>query len=463
MNFGRLIAILGARWQAALGVLCLTVLTTLVVSLLMPKQYEAVASVVVDVKPDPIAGLATGMALPSYMATQVDIMTSDRVALRVVQNLKLTELPQIREDWQAEAKGEGSIEIWLAERLKKKLEVRPSRESNVIVVGYSAPEPRFAAALANAWVQAYLDTVLELRVEPAKQYSRFFDQRIKEQRALLEEAQAKLSAFQKQSGIVATDERLDVETARLNELSSQLVGLQAVASDSNSRMAQANSGAGDRMQEVLQNPVVAGLKADISRLEAKLQELGARLGERHPQVIELKASLNEMRQRLEVEVRRVTGGVTVSASINRQRESTLRAELQAQRDKVLQMKQVRDEGIVLVRDVEAAQRLSDALLQRQQQSSLESQTTQSNVNQLAMATAPTAHASPKILLNLAVSLALGGFLAFGVALVLEMLDRRVRGRADLTELLGLEVLGSLPAADALARPSRPWLRNRHTA
>jgi hypothetical protein len=77
--------------------------------------------------------------------------------------------------------------------------------------------------MANAFVQAYMDTALALRVNPARQYSGFFDQQVKDARDALEKAQAKVSAFQKAKGIIATDERLDVENARLNELSSQLV------------------------------------------------------------------------------------------------------------------------------------------------------------------------------------------------------------------------------------------------
>ena len=60
----------------------------------------------------------------------------------------------------------------------------------------------------------------------------------------------------------------------------------------------------------------------------------------------------------------------------------MRAALEAQRAKVLRMKAVRDEGLVLVRDVENAQRAYDAVLARFTQTSLESQTTQSNVNVL---------------------------------------------------------------------------------
>ena len=78
MTFGQFLSILRARKWAALLVFVLVVGTTVGVSLVLPKQYDATASVVIDIKPDPVAAMAfPTMAMPSFMATQVDILTSD--------------------------------------------------------------------------------------------------------------------------------------------------------------------------------------------------------------------------------------------------------------------------------------------------------------------------------------------------------------------------------------------------
>lgn len=449
MNFSQFFLVLRARWKVAALVLGLTVLTTLLLSLLLPKQYQATASVVIDAKPDPLSTMAYGqLATSAFMATQVDIIQSDRVAQRVVRNLKLAENPQIRQQWQDDTGGQGSIELWLSETFKKKLDVRPSRESNVIAVSYSAPDPRFAAVLANSFVQAYLDTALELRVDPARQYSSFFELRSKEARDTLERAQTKLSEFQRANGMIMADERLDVETARLNELSSQYVGLQSLASDSVSRQAAARGATADRMQEVLNNPLIAGLKADHARLEAKLQELNSRLGDRNPQVIEARANLAELKTKIDAETAKVTSSLGISNNINQQRAAEIKAQLEAQRAKVLQMKALRDDASVLVRDVENAQRAYDAIVARFNITSLESQTTQSNINVLTQAVPPNEHSSPKVVLNTILSLILGTLLAAGIVLLMEMRDRRVRGFDDITQGLGLPLLGVVLKPDA---------------
>lgn len=445
MTFGQFLSALRARWLIAVAVLAVVVGITAAASLLWPKRYAATASVVVDVKPDPVTSLLyPGLAAPTFITTQVDILNSDRVAQRVVRNLKLGDNPQVKQQWNDATQGRVTIEQWLGETFQRSVEVKPSRESNIITVTYRAPDPKFAAALANAYVQAYIDVTLDMRVNPAKDYSSFFESRSKEAREQLEKSQSRLSEFQKDKGIVASDERLDIENSRLNELSSQLTAVQAISAESSSRQTQAQGPQGSNMQEVLNNGLVLGLKSDISRGEARLQELSSRLGDAHPQVQEAKANLTELRARLDAETRKVTSSVGLSNTINRQREADIRSALQAQRDKVLRLKAVRDEGLVIMRDVDAAQRAYDAIQSRYTQTTLESQAKQSNVYLLNEASVPLEPSSPRVGLNILAAVFVGTMLAVAVALGLEMLDRHVRDPQDLVALADVPVLGVLP-------------------
>jgi chain length determinant protein EpsF len=447
MNLSQFVSILRARWLAAFLIFLLTVGTAIGVSLLMEKQYTSTATLVIDQsRPDPLAAaMYSGNPSPAFMATQADVLRSDRVSQHVVRKLGLANDQDVRQKWLEVAKGQGSFELWLAERIRERLEVNPSRQSNVIEVSFKTSDPLNAARMANAFVQAYLDISVDMRVDPAKQYSTFFDSRAQELRANVERAQARLSAYQREKGVViASDGQLDVEAARLNELSSQLVALQAVTADSSSRRLQAQSASADRLQEVVNNPALTGLRSDITRAEARLQELTSRLGDNHPQVIEARANIASLRTRLDAETRRVTGTFDVTNTINRQREAEIRSALEAQRARVLKLRSAREEGAVLIRDVESAQRSYDAVLARLSQTSLESHSTQTNAYVLTPAVPPNKPSSPKVVLNVALAIVIGLFLAIGAAIFLEIADRRIRTADEVSELVGLPLLGILP-------------------
>jgi polysaccharide biosynthesis transport protein len=442
MTLHQFLLILRARYRVVVLVILAVLLAALAVSLALPRKYTAQTAVLVDVRsPDPVAGGAPlqGLVAPSYMATQVDIIGGDRVAQRVVKMLKLDEDPRTKARWIEATDGRGSLDSWLAESLQKGLDVRPARESNVINITYKGSDPDLAAATANAFAQAYLDINLALKTEPARIYAEWFDDQTKASRAKLEEAQARLSEYQQKAGIVSSDERVDYETAKLGEISSQLTAVQGETTDSQSK----RSSRGDTVAEVMQSPLINGLKADLSRLEAKVQEIGVRLGPNHPERQRAESELAAVKSRLAAETARITASIETTYRVGKDRERELQAAVSAQKARVLELNKQRDELNVYRRDVESAQRAFEAVSQSASQTRLQSLSNQTNVVRLNMATPPVNPSSPKLLVNLLAAAFGGTLLGIACGLLLELANRRVRSAEDLVQILGLPVLASI--------------------
>lgn len=460
MNFTQFLLILRARWLIAILALGITVATTVAVSLLLPKSYTATVSLVVDSKSkDPITGvLFPSQLLPGYVATQVDIINSRNVALKVVDRLKLTQSPGVRADFQKATEGQGEIRYSVADLLLKKLDVQPSRESSVIEVNFTGADPKFAAIIANAFAQAYVQTNLDLRVEPAHQTSVWYDDQVKQLRANLEKVQAALTDYQRSKGLVVGDERsIDVETARLADLSSQLVAAQSQTYQSTSRQGQSQNA----LAEVEQNPLVQGLKSNLAQAEANVSQLGEKLGKNHPQYQAAQAQVDSLRAKLNAEIALATRTVGTTARVAQRSESDIRGALAAQKAKVMALRQQHDEASVLLRDVSNAQQLYDAAQQRAGQSHLESLTTQTDIAMLNPAVPPTQASSPKVLLNTALAVFLGTLLGVGLAFLMEMMDRRVRSATDLVDGLCVPVLGELSSRSGTRRQRRLPRLHKH--
>jgi len=198
------------------------------------------------------------------------------------------------------------------------------------------------------------------------------------------------------------------------------------------------------MSEVLSSGTVSGLKTDLARAEGRLQELLARYGDNHPQVQDARNAVADLKRRLSSETRNVTGSVVVSANINRAREAEIRASLEAQRAKVMKLKDVHDEGSVLARDVENAQRAYDLVFNRLSQTNIESQNKQSNATVISQATPPPYPSSPKVRVNIMMGLIAALGLGLATALVIEQFDQRVRTASDAVSAIGLPVIGIMP-------------------
>lgn len=439
MNAAQFLHILYARKWIILGVAFLIVAITLAINLILPKEYTASATLVIDSKSkDPLTGqMIPSQLLPGYVATQLDVIKSRPVVDRVIDQNKILDTPGTRESFN-ESGGEGNINDWLAALLQAKLDVEPSRESNVITISYAATTPQFAAIMANAFAKAYIQTNLDLRVEPAKQVAAWYDQQMEQLRQNLSEAQQKLTAYQRENGLLDSEERADVESRRLSELAGQLVVAQSAGYDSASRIGQSQS-----LPEVINNPVVQNLKAQLAQRDASLAELGKKVGANHPDYMRLSAEVETIRTKLRDEIELARSGVVATASASKQREAGLRSAYEAQRSKLLSMKEQREELSRLAREAENAQRIYDAALQRYVQIRMESQSTLTDIAVLNAATVPTKPSSPKIILNSLIAFLVCLPLAIGVGIMVEMIDRRVRTSADMEAALGIPLLAEL--------------------
>jgi len=444
MNVHQFLLILLARKKIILTTLLVTVALALGVSLIQAKTYKATASVLLNYKGvDPLTGLTMpGQLLPGYMATQIDIISSKNVALRVVDALHLANSAAVVKQFNDDTGGQGSVRDWLADLLLKKLEIVPSRESSVVEISFKGADPAFAAAVANAFADEYEKISVQLKTQPAKKASSYFNEQTKQLRDNLEAAQARLSKYQQEKGIVSLDNnRVDVELSRLNELSGQLVQAQTAAMEGNSR--QAAAGSALTSPDVANNALIQQMRANLATAEGKFADTSQRYGRNHPSYMAAKAELDKVRGELNAALGTVSRSVGANAQVLRARESELREAVAQQKAKVLELNRARDELGVLLKDLDSAQRAFDAASQRFSQTRIEAQSEQSDISLLNPAVPPTEPAGPRVLLNTLIGILAGTVLGVGLALLLELLNRPVRSPSDVKDMLGIPVLGTI--------------------
>jgi chain length determinant protein EpsF len=444
MNVHQFLLILLARKKLILATLAATVALALGFSLVQPKTYKATASVLLNYKGvDPLTGLTMpGQLLPGYMATQIDIISSRNVALRVVDALHLASSPAVVQQFQAATDGQGTVRDWLADLLQKKLEIVPSRESSVVEISFKGADPAFAAAVANAFADEYQKITVQLKTEPAKKTTSYFNEQTRQLRDSLEAAQARLSKYQQEKGIVSLDNnRVDVELARLNDLSAQLVAAQTAAMEATSRERAAGSAL--TSPDVANNALIQTMRANLAAAEGKFADTAQRYGGNHPQYQAAKAEVDKVRAELNAALGTVSRSVGANADVLRQREAELRDAVAQQKTRVLELNRARDEQGVLLKDLDSAQHAFDAASQRLSQTRIEAQSEQSDISLLNPAVPPLEPSGPRVLLNTLIAFLLGTVLGVGLALLLELLNRPVRAASDVRDMLGIPVLGTV--------------------
>lgn len=152
----------------------------------------------------------------------------------------------------------------LVARIQGGLGVWSSQKSQIFTISYVSPDPQFAADVANAVAEAYVDFTLESKLTEAKHASNWLTERLEELRKKVIESEAELHAFQSKEGMIDTQSIKQLESGRLTTFNAELIEAQT-----------------------------------------RYAELAKRYGPKHPKMIAAKAELEEARRRLQVEEEKI--------------------------------------------------------------------------------------------------------------------------------------------------------------
>jgi uncharacterized protein involved in exopolysaccharide biosynthesis len=340
---------------------------------------------------------------------------------------------------------------WVAQSIGHNLTVEPMFNSRIVNVSYASTNRQVAALMTNKFAEAYLVINLQMIIDPARKTKVWFDEQLKSLRKKLQDSQSRLTTFQRKEGIIASDERIDIENKRLHDLTGQLVSAQQELRNAETEQRQLKDilRKGSSLMtfpKVFDNPVIRRIKSDIRALEVTLLELSSKLGENHPKLKRVRLELNASSGRLDDEIKVITKGIDNDTALARQRTHDLAEALESQKQLILGLKYEYDRIAVLKRDVESEQKTYNIALEQLNLTSMRSMVDQTNVSIVDPASVPGTHSSPKLMANLV----LGGFggllLGIGIVMFLEILTRRVHSKEDLIAEVGAPLLGQLKKA-----------------
>jgi uncharacterized protein involved in exopolysaccharide biosynthesis len=421
-----------------------TLLAAFVVSQLLPVKYEASSRLLLDVaRPDPVTGevIATSQA-KAYSRTQVELVRDQRVAGYAVQKLRLASDPKVlalAEDGALPRPAtQRSLTDWLIEQTKAQL----VDGSNVLAITVTAPDGELAQRLANALREGYVEATVGLRGERTRQTALFYTQQTEKARQALQIAEAAKSSFEKRTGLIL-EGVTDVDSARLQAMAGQAVpvGSAGVAAAA---------------------PATTPSSASLAQADAQIAQLSRTLGPNHPEMQELQrrraslAATAAQERSAAIAAANAAAGVAArsanaGASAANQAYQAQRSRVIGQRGELEQLRRLQSE--VDVRREQYSKTAARAAELRQQAEAADPSATL-----LGAATTPTSPASPNKPLILAGALGFG--LAFGVllALLLELLNRRVRGIEDMAVVTQVPLLAviSVPG-DRGSRAGSPRL------
>ena len=489
---GRFFTILRRRaWIVAL-VLAVGIGGTWAVVMRMNLQYTSEASVLIEPRRTQVSDLQVisqdSGDQNSLMRTQMDILRSQSLAMKVVQTLHLGERPefQLQEGWFFALLHSLSVKLGLtpstpasalspaqqaqiiATMLDRKIAIANEARSGVLRVQVTTDDPKLSAQIANELVQQFLDFKRYEKFAAMQKASDWFQEQLGSIADRMRQSQHQVEEYAKAHGLgEVPQEGLEnsalpptVNRQQLDAISRELVTVAATRAQKESQLSQAQTalhelGRPDALPAVLVSPVIAQLRAQEAAAAARVAQIAASEGDRNPELIALRAQSQRLRTNIQQEMNNIVASLSAEVGAARAQEKVLQQKLEQLRTAVggENSAQLGLQG--LLAKARADRTIYASFLNRATELANVAGIQDPDAGLVAEAIPPIAPSGPKRNRLVAVSAILSTVLGLVAASLAERMRRGFANADELESFLGVPSLTLVPSVGAWARRPAP--------
>jgi polysaccharide biosynthesis transport protein len=461
----------------------------------LTREYTATAAVVIDRSDRQLLEVIDpgqrGAADPT-VETEIELITSRSLLGRVMADLALFDDPEFRppvtngafaanlpqpvraltsylpDSWlvaigaaedgltPAEAQDQRNVAVATVERFVSRLLAEQAGGSNVIEISFTSRDPEKAARIANGVVEAYVSAQVERKRRAAGSAASWLADRLTELQHDVEQSEQAAATYRATNGLFNSGpgEGGTLNDQKILDLNRQLVALRAQKRALEAKVSRAQS-SGLEVAEELNSTLIASLRGEEATLVRQEAELAQTFGPRHPTMMNLRAEIGGLREKIRLEVERGVRSLADDLTMLANQEQIVAQDLEELKQQDAREGQAEVRLRELERQAEANRQLYETFLRRYKEAQEQEQIVAPDARVITRAETPDKAITPgpKVfaMIGFTLSVMLGSLLAF----LLEALDRRVRSGADLEREFGVSVLGVLPLISGREARERP--------
>lgn len=459
------------RWRwVIVGATVACLLLGLVVTFLMTPKYTATATIEIAREANKVTDFqgvereATALDQEFYQ-TQYGLLKSRALSERIATQLRFVDDPKFYELFRYTSEkpafslvngrypvsGRPERQRAAGEILLRNVSIDPTRLSRLVDVNFTSADPNFSARVANAWAENFIQTNLDRKIQ-ATSYGRDLLQRqLTLQKQRLDDSQRQLVGYASAQQIInlpaqgsggSTTAERSIVADDLSALNASLAQATAERIQAEARAQQ--GGGGGASAEALRNQAINNLRQRRAELAADYQRLMVQFEPGYPAAQAIQNQINQLDRSIAREEARVSGSIQAEYREAQQRENALQAKVDQLKSSYLDNRRRSIQYNIYQQEVDTNRALYDGLLQRYKEVGVAGGVGINNISVVDTADVPQRPSSPRLIINLLISLLAGLGLGALAAFALEQMDEAIADPAEVERRLGLPLLGSVP-------------------
>ncbi|MDD2903292.1 MAG: polysaccharide biosynthesis tyrosine autokinase [Syntrophales bacterium] len=442
--------ILAKRRWVAIGIFIVLVASTVIYNFTAIPIYKATAQILIERQLPRVLSTKEGPGVDikseEFYQTQYKLLESKALAKKIADKLHLKSNPYYAPIFQhlppnADAAMRRQVEERLLNSILANVKVAPVRQSSLVDVSFSHPDPKLAAQIINTLAGCYIEQSMDMRFAVSQEATVWLQKKIAEARKKLEASETKLNQYKRDHNIVTLGDKEAITAQKLQQLNRDLVAAQTRRMEAETRFKEVSQG--HPISDVLSNPLVQTLKGQEAQIIAQISELGKKYGEKHPRMIRLNNELAAVRAKIGTEMRQVVQAVKNEYHMAQAQEANLKAAMEAIKGETQDLGDRTIQYQVLLRDVETNRALYENMLKSLKETTATENLPSTNIRIVYPATVPTVPDKPRKFRNLLLAAVLGIVFGTAVALGLESMDTTLKTPDEVEEWLEIPNLAMI--------------------
>lgn len=443
------------RKEVILAVALMTIVAGTSYTLMMPKKYTATTQLEVrqdalDVDPFYDRQSSRLGYDPFFLMTQEKVMTSRPVLQEVIRNLRLQQV------WGAELNEDKAPldSVMALQLLTRCIRVEQDRDTTLMNISVTTEDRALSAEIANEIANVYKSRRLQSKRRELQRAIDAIGNEVRKQQDRVEEAENELEKIRREKGISMIgrgNTGVRIEATRMNVLQGEWSAARVEMIVRETRLKQLEGLDGEKLMDaaayIVSDPTLLGLRQQLIESQVLLQNAlnDGVLGENHPEVLRLKAAVDELTRQRNSVLDGLKAGLRADSEVARQKFEVLDQEL-----KEIKAQDIASEGSDYLpfdraeRNVEIQRDILNALRARITQAGIEVEVPRTTVEIIEDAEPPSKPSSPLVVLNIFLSVVLGLLSGIGLAFFVEYLDVSIKTVDEVEKYLGLSVLAVIP-------------------
>ena len=463
ISLADLFIIIRQRWILALTAATVFAALFGIVLLNQTPQYEAEASLVVELSADKVVnvqevveeGLINTSLLETAMNTHRERLLSRSMAGKVMAELTEAQCNQLLGRELTDTLTSDEHRERVLKMLVETVNVTWQTDSQILRVRVKHPEKSVAKVIANQYVKQYIDSQSLMRLESTEQAVNFLDAQTVELKQRLEQEEAALQSYRKENDLVTVEQNQQIITERLSDLSQAITKARIELLGVESYREQIRM-AGQDLNKLINLPFIGGEENiadaynELQSLKKEQLILAQTYLERHPRMLENFTGQEGALEALWRVIRHGSEEYTVEQNRLAGELASLEEELNAAKEESRRLESLAIGYRVLSRKVDAQRDIFDRITSRFNETSISQQINSTTIRILDLAVLPKSAVWPD-----KKKIALASILVFGMIFIvlplsIEFFNNRVRVFSDIENYSGKPILGHVLNHKALS-------------